>query len=104
MTSYAGDDVAERAGVEPSYVVRLVELGILAPEEPDRFSEGDVRRVLMSRSLEDAGIALEDVAAGIRHGAVSLRFFDAAGFERFAGPPPRRSDRSAIGPGSRSRS
>ena len=32
MTWYAGEDVAERAGVEPSYVDRLVELGILAPE------------------------------------------------------------------------
>ncbi len=62
-----------------------MELGILAPEEPDRFSPGDVRRVLMARSLEDAGIALEDVAAAIRHGAVSFGFFDAAGYERFAG-------------------
>ena len=37
-------DAAERAGVEPSYLDRLVDLGILAPEEPDRFSGGDVRR------------------------------------------------------------
>ena len=85
MPRYSNEDVAERAGVEPSYVVRLVDLGILAPEGPDRFSPGDVRRVLMARSLEDAGIALEDVAAGIRHGAVSFGFFDAAGYERFAG-------------------
>ena len=85
MTWYAGEDVAERAGVEPSYLVRLVDLGILAPEEPDRLSPGDVRRVLMARSLEDAGIALDDLAAGIRHGALSLDFFDATGYERFAG-------------------
>ncbi len=85
MTWYAVEDVAERAGVEPSYIARLVGLGILAPGVPDRFSPGDVRRVLMARSLEDAGIALEDVAAGIRHGAVSFGFFDAAGYERFAG-------------------
>ena len=38
MTWYAGEDVAERTGVEPSYVIRLVELGILVPEQPDRFS------------------------------------------------------------------
>ena len=85
MTWYPAHVVAERAGVEPSYVARLVDLGILAPGVPDRFSPGDVRRVLMSRSLEDAGIVLEDVAAGIRHGAVSFGFFDAAGYERFAG-------------------
>ena len=73
MTWYAGEDVAERAGVEPSYVARLVELGILTPEQPDRFSPGDVRRVLMARSLEDAGIPLEDVVAAIEHGALSSR-------------------------------
>ena len=85
MTWYADRVVAERAGVEPSYVARLVELGILAPEEPDRFSAGDVRRVLMSRSLEGAGVPLDDLAAAIQHGALSLDFADAAGFERFAG-------------------
>jgi class 3 adenylate cyclase len=62
-----------------------VELGILTPEEPDRFSPGDVRRVQMARSLENAGIPLDDVVSAIRHGALSLDFADAAGFERFAG-------------------
>jgi adenylate cyclase len=84
VTWYAGEDVAERAGVEPSYLVRLVDLGILAPQEPDRFSPGDVRRVLMARSLEDAGIPLDAVADAIQHGALSLEFFDAVGYERFA--------------------
>ena len=84
MTWYSGHDVAERAGVEPSYLVRLVDLGILAPEGPDRFSQGDVRRVLMASSLDDAGIPLDDVAAAIEHGALSLDFVDATGFERFA--------------------
>jgi DNA-binding transcriptional MerR regulator len=84
VTWYSGEGVAERAGVEPSYLVRLVDLGILAPEGPDRFSQGDVRRVLMARSLEDAGIPLDDVVAAIEHGALSLDFVDAAGFERFA--------------------
>jgi adenylate cyclase len=65
-------------------VVRLVDLGILAPEGEGRFSSGDVRRVLMAKSLEDAGIALEDVATAIQRGALSLDFLDAPGFERFA--------------------
>jgi adenylate cyclase len=85
VTWYAGEDVAERAGVEPSYVVRLVDVGVLSPEENERFSPGDVRRVLMARSLEDAGIPLDEVVAAIHHGALSLAFADAAGFERFAG-------------------
>ena len=85
MTWYAGEDVAERAGVEPSYVLRLVDLGILAPGEPDRFSPGDVRRVLMARSLEDAGIPLDSLGQAIRQGDLSLDFLDAMGYERFAG-------------------
>jgi adenylate cyclase len=84
VTWYSREHAAERAGVEPEYLVRLVDLGILAPEEPDRFSPGDVRRVLLSTSLERAGIPLDEVAAAIRHGALSLDFFDAAGYERFA--------------------
>jgi class 3 adenylate cyclase/DNA-binding transcriptional MerR regulator len=85
VTWYAGKDVAERAGVEPSYLARLVDLGILAPEEPDRFTAGDVRRVLMARSLEGAGIPLDEVVTAMQHGAVSLDFVDAVGFERIAG-------------------
>ncbi len=84
MTWYSPEDAAERAGVDPYYLVRLVDLGILSPEEPDRFSPGDVRRVLMAKSLEDAGIPLEGVAAAIQRGALSLAFFDAASYERFA--------------------
>ena len=64
---------------------RLVELGILTPQEPDRFTPGDVRRVQMARSLEDAGIPLGEVVTAIERGALSLGFADAAGFERFAG-------------------
>lgn len=84
MTSYPRESAAHRAGVEPSYLVRLVDLGIIAPEEPDRFSSGDVRRVLLAKSLEDAGIPLDGVASAIQRGALSLEFLDAASYERFA--------------------
>ena len=33
MTWYSREDAAERAGVDPDYLVRLVDLGILAPED-----------------------------------------------------------------------
>jgi class 3 adenylate cyclase len=61
-----------------------VDLGIVVPERPDRFSPGDVRRVLMAKSLEVAGIPLEGVAAAIQHDALSLGFLDSVSFERFA--------------------
>jgi adenylate cyclase len=77
-----------------------VDLGILAPEDEDRFSPGDMRRVLMTKSLEDAGIALEDVATAIQRGALSLDFLDAPSFERFAHLAPESfqqvSDRTQI--------
>lgn len=84
VTKYSRKSAAERAGVEPDYLVRLVDLGILAPEEPDRFSPGDVRRVLMAGSLEDAGIPLDAVAAALQRGDISLDFLDAVSFGRFA--------------------
>src|SRR3989441_6160053 len=62
----------------------MVDLGILAPQERDRFSPGDLRRVLMAKSLEDAGIPLESVGAAIQRGSLSLAFLDAASYERFA--------------------
>ncbi len=84
MTRYARDEAAERAGVEPSYLDRLVDLGILAPGGADGWSPGDVRRALMVRSLDDAGIPLDELGAGIRSGDLSLDFLDAPGYERFA--------------------
>ena len=100
MTRYSSADAAERAGVEASYLDQLVDLGILAPQEPDRFSPGDVRRVLMARSLEDAGIPLDGVAAAIEQGALSLDFLDAPAFERFAALAPETfrqvADRTGI--------
>jgi adenylate cyclase len=99
VTRYSGEEAAGRAGVEPSFLARLVDLGILVPEA-DRFSAGDVRRVLMVKSLEDAGIPLEGVAAAIQQGTLSLDFFDAASYERFAALAPETfrqvSDRTGI--------
>jgi len=78
----------------------MVDLGIVAPDDADRFSPGDVRRVMMARSLEDAGIPLEGVAAAIQRGALSLDFLDAAAYERFAVLAPETfrqvSDRTGI--------
>ena len=102
MTWYSREDAAERVGVEPSYLVRLADLGLLAPEEPDRFSPGDLRRVMMARSLEDAGIPLEGVAAAIRRGALSLAFLDSDSYGRFAALAAETFRQVSDRPGSRS--
>ena len=84
MSRYSRIEAAERAGVEPDFVDRLVDLGVVRAASPDGFSPGDVRRVLMARSIDDAGISLDGVAALFRSGALSLDFLDAESYERFA--------------------
>jgi adenylate cyclase len=81
---HTSEEAAERAGVDPDYIARLIDVGILAPAQHDRLSPGDVRRVLLARSLEDAGIPLDAVVEALQRGALSLDFLDAASYERFA--------------------
>jgi class 3 adenylate cyclase len=77
--------VARRAGVDPSYVDRLVEVGVLRPGAGDSFSPGDVRRARWVQGLERAGVPLDGMAAAVRDGALSFTFLDATAFDRFAG-------------------
>jgi adenylate cyclase len=77
--------VAERAGVDPDYVDRLVELGILRPGSGTTFSPGDVRRARWVQSFERAGVPLEGMATAVRDGALSFSYLDATAFDRFAG-------------------
>jgi adenylate cyclase len=71
--------------VEPGYVDRLVELGILRPGTDDVFSPGDVRRARWVQSLDRAGVPLDGMAAAVREGALSFSFLDVTAFDRFAG-------------------
>ncbi|MFN8234152.1 MAG: adenylate/guanylate cyclase domain-containing protein [Actinomycetota bacterium] len=83
MTTSSRDEAARRAGVEPSYVDRLVELGVLVPAEPGRFTAGDVRRVQLTATLERGGIPLEGFAEAVRTGGISTAFLDSPAYERF---------------------
>jgi adenylate cyclase len=85
VSGYTRQEVAQRAGVDPDYLDRLVELGILTPEAGDAFSPGDVLRARWVQSLEQAGVPLEGLAAAIRDGALSFSFLDVAAYDRFAG-------------------
>ena len=85
MSGYSRQEVAQRAGVGPDYVDRLVELGILTPGAGDAFSPGDVLRARWVQSFEAAGVPLEGIAAAVRDGALSFSYLDAAAFDQFAG-------------------
>jgi adenylate cyclase len=85
VSGYTRQEVAQRAGVDPDYVDRLVELGILPPAAGDAFSPGDALRARWVQSLERAGVPLEKLAAVIRDGALSFSFLDVGAYDRFAG-------------------
>jgi adenylate cyclase len=85
VSGYTRQEVAQRAGVDPDYVDRLVELAILTPPAGDAFSPGDVLRARWLQSLERAGVPLEGLAAAVRDGALSFSFMDVPAFDRFAG-------------------
>jgi adenylate cyclase len=77
--------VAERAGVDPGYVDRLLDLGILAPTSNDEAPPGAVRRTRLVHGLERAGFPLEGLATAIASGALSFDFLDHPVFDRFSG-------------------
>ena len=80
---YSRREAAERAGVSVDDLNPLVELGILTPDDGDRFSAGDVRRIGLIQSFVAAGLPLDGLAANMRQGGVSLAFLDSPGFSRF---------------------
>ncbi len=84
MTTFDLADAAGRAGMSLDGLNRLVELGIVSPDEGGRFSAGDVRRAGMVGSFANAGIPLDGLADAIRRGHVSLAFLDAPAYERFS--------------------
>ena len=72
-------EVAERAGVDDSFVERLVEHGILNRTEgrADRcFRPSDVYRARFLQSCERADIPIESIAAAIGEGKMTLAFMD----------------------------
>jgi adenylate cyclase len=85
VSGHSRQEVAQRAGVDPDYVDKLVELGILTPGTGEAFSPGDVLRARWVQSLERAGVPLEGMATAVRDGALSFSFMDATAYDRFTG-------------------
>ncbi len=85
MEGFRKKKLADRAGVDPDYVDRLIELGILTPGEGDTFSLGDVRRVRLVESLEAAGLPLDGMGWAVGSGHLSFAFVDNAQLDRFSG-------------------
>ena len=87
MEGYTREDAAERAGVEPAFVDRLMALGIVS--RPDgQLTNGDVRRLMLTKSIEGAGISIEGMAESILRGELDMDFLDTPAYERFASFAP----------------
>jgi adenylate cyclase len=84
VSAYRTQEVAERAGVDFAFVDRLVDLGIVTPDAQGRLGGGDVRRVRLAQTLDQAGVPLEGIGDAISSGAISLGFLDQPFYERFA--------------------
>jgi adenylate cyclase len=84
MAEYSRAEAVRRAGVEPAYLDRLIELAIITPGLDGRLSKGDVRRAQMTKTLETAGLPLEALAAALPSGRITLDFMDSPIYERFA--------------------
>jgi class 3 adenylate cyclase len=80
----ASEQLARRAGVDPGYVDRLVDLGILRIGEDGVFSQGDVLTARWVHGLEESGVPLEGMATAVGDGTLSFSYLHASAFDRFA--------------------
>jgi len=78
MSGFSTEVVAERAGVDAGAVARLAQLGILDGGD-GKYTDADVRRVLVVQSLERSGLSIEGLGRLVREGTFSLQFLDDAG-------------------------
>lgn len=81
---YEAEEVAKAADVLPEFVSQLVKLEIVSPDENGTFSMGDVRRIRLLRTLDQAGLPLEGIAEVMRRDELSLDFYDLPTYERLS--------------------
>jgi adenylate cyclase len=81
--AFSKGELAERAGAEPAYVDHLLALGVFKPLTNGTFTSGDVRRVVLMKTLERSGLPLTEVAAAIRDKRLVLDLMDSEAYERF---------------------
>jgi len=82
-------DVADRAGVDPGFVQRLIDTGVLASATGGDFSEGDVRRVRLYQGLEGTGLPLEAIREALDVGELSFGWLDNPLYSLIAPLSPR---------------
>jgi adenylate cyclase len=85
MNGYPREDAAARAGVGVDVLDRIVQLGMVAPDEHGGFSMATIRKVGLIASLRSSGIPDDVLAAEIvSRRLLSLDFFDDPVFDHFS--------------------
>jgi class 3 adenylate cyclase len=84
VAEFSRREAAERAGVSLDDLDQLVELGLVKPDNEDRFTAGGVRKVGLIASLRAGGIPVEALATAFRAGSVTLDFLDDPAYENFS--------------------
>ena len=87
MAGLSTEALAHRAGVDAGYVERLTAAGVLVPADGS-YTEIDARRIRIMLSLEEAGLTIDSISAGIRAGLVDFAFVDGQEYDRFAAVSP----------------
>jgi adenylate cyclase len=70
------EEIARRLGVPAEAVERLVDAGVLLPDDDGRLDPGDTHRVRLLSGFEGAGVPLDALIAADRAGRISLRYYD----------------------------
>jgi class 3 adenylate cyclase len=84
MDRFSAQTAAERSGSALDEVIRLTEIGILSGDGSDGYTDADVRRIQVARSLGQAGLSIDDLGSLVREGKISLEFIDDAGYRVFS--------------------
>jgi adenylate cyclase len=82
-------DVADRAGVDNTYLTKLLDVGVLAPGVDGTFTEGDVRRARLYQGLERTGLPLEAIREALDAGELSFGWLDNPLYDLIAPLSPR---------------
>ncbi len=76
--------VAGRAGVDPAFVERVLELGLLELAAERSLTDSTVHRVQLLQTLDRGGVSLDALATIVRAGSMGLDSLDAATREAFS--------------------
>jgi adenylate cyclase len=84
VVDFTRQQVADRAGVSLDKLNQIIELGLVTPDDEDRFSAGGVRKVGLIATLQAGGIPVDALATAFRAGSLTLDFLDDPAYENFS--------------------